>query len=360
MTFLAQMEPWFGEEEKRALTEYMDSGGWLTEYTKTKELEQMIADYVGSKYVSILTNGTVGLALSLMALEIKGEDEVIVPDYTMIASATAVILAGAKPVFADIDLKNLCLDLKSVKKAITTKTKAIILATINGRSPEIENFLQFTANHNLYVIEDACQSLGSKYRGKHLGTFGNIGCLSFSSPKIITMGQGGAIVTNDEKLYKKILGLKDFGRTQSGVDYHETLGFNFKFTDLQAVIGIEQMKKLNWRVKRKKQMFAHYQRELKEIPEVKFIHTDLKNTAPWFIDILVPNPLDLRAYLKKKQIGTRPFYPAIHSQPAFGLEGNFPNSQYAAAHGLWLPSSSFLTDEDIRRICKEIRTFFRR
>ncbi|MBU2544896.1 DegT/DnrJ/EryC1/StrS family aminotransferase [Patescibacteria group bacterium] len=356
-----QMEPWLGEEEQLAMNEYLKSGGWLTEFKKTKEFEKTIADYVGCKYVSIVPNGTVALALSLMAKGIGRGDEVIVPDYTMIASANAVILAGAKPILVDIDSKNLCLDYELTKEAINNKTKAIMLVTINGRYPEIKKFVNLSKNNNLFLLEDTAQSLGSRYNGKHLGTFGDAGILSFSVPKIITTGQGGAIITDNEDLYKKILKIKDFGRQQSGVDRHETVGYNFKFTDLQAVIGIEQMKKLEWRVNRKKEMHQLYKKLLSNVNGIEFIDTNIENTSPWFIDILVNENKrsSLIDFLKEKEIGTRPFYPAIHTQEPYSyIAKSFKISEEISKRGLWLPSSSFLKDEDIIKICDNIKDFY--
>jgi perosamine synthetase len=358
MKMLNQMEPWIGEEEKRAVYQYMDSGGWLTEFKRTQEFERMIAEYVGSKYCSVLSNGTVTLFTALLALGIGPGNQVIVPDFTMIASANAVILTGATPVFVDIDRETLCIDLNLAEKAITPKTKAIMLVGMDGRHPDMDQAMSLARRHGLFVVEDAAQCMGSRYKGKHLGSFGDIGSFSFSSPKVITTGQGGALVTDDGALFEKIVMIKNFGRRNSGVDYHEVLGYNFKFTDLQAVIGIEQMKKLDWRVQRKKVMFALYQSELVNTPQVEFIKTDLVDTSPWFIDILVPDAQVLTRFLKDKCIGTRPFYPAIHSQPPYRVTGDFPVSDYVSVHGLWLPSSAFLSDDEIRRVCDEIRAFY--
>mgnify|MGYP001583024725 FL=1 len=356
-----QMEPWIGEEEKKAMAEYLESGGWLTEFQKTREFEGMIASYVGSAYASVVPNGTVSLLVALLAIGLERLDEVIVPDYTMIASANAVILAGGTPVLVDIDSRHLCLDLEGTRRAIGPKTKAIMLVTINGRYPDMEKFRELAKERNLLLLEDAAQSLGSRCQGKHLGTFGDIGSFSFSSPKIITTGQGGALVTDDEKLYQKILNIKDFGRTKGGVDEHQTLGYNFKFTDLQAVIGIEQMKKLPWRVERKKEMFKLYQDFLKDVKAVTFVETNLQDTAPWFIDVLVEQREKLSEFLKEKGVGTRPFYPAIHTQSPYAwVQGRFPVSEEVSRKGLWLPSSSFLTDEDIASVCQAIREFFQR
>jgi len=331
----------------------------LTEHKKTREFERMVADYVGAKYASAVTNGTVSLSIATMALGLKREDEVIVPDFTMIASATAVILAGANPILVDVDPATLCLDLEKAEEAITPKTKAVIFVSLNGRSRDMSEVVAFARDHDLFLIEDAAQSLGSRYGGKHLGTFGQIGSFSFSSPKIITTGQGGVLVTDDEKLYEKISLIKNFGREREGIDYHVALGYNFKFTDLQAVIGIEQMKKLDWRVNRKKEMYKLYHDLLENVPKIEFIETNLKNTAPWYIDMLVEDRAALVSFLEERGIGTRPFYPAIHTQPPFShIQGDFSNSEYVSQRGLWLPSSSFLTDNEIMKICAEIKRYF--
>jgi perosamine synthetase len=175
------------------------------------------------------------------------------------------------------------------------------------------------------------------------------------------------------------LKIKDFGRTKSGVDYHETMGFNFKFTDLQAVIGIEQMKKLEWRVGRKKEMYRLYREMLEDMEDavdegggnakgaggiklIKFIDTNLEDTSPWFIDILVDKKKrdGLASFLRENGIGTRPFYPAIHTQPPYShVKGTFENSEHVASSGLWLPSSSFLSDDDIAFVCQKIKDFFK-
>lgn len=357
------MEPWIGKEEQAAVAEYLNSGAWLTEYKKTQEFERAISSFTGAKYASVVSNGTVSLFIALMALGIGKGDEIIVPDFTMIATANAVLLAGAKPILADIDPNTLCLDLFKAKNALTKNTRAIMYVSLNGRSSDMEEVVLFCKKYNLYLIEDAAQALGSRWNGKHLGTFGNIGSFSFSSPKVITTGQGGALVTDDSSLMDKIRKIKDFGRESSGVDSYVTLGYNFKFTDLQAVVGIEQMKKLETRIKRKKDMYAIYQKELFNIKEVVFINTNLINTSPWFIDILVEDRDDLAKYLDLQCIGSRAFYPPIHTQAPYRdmvdfKKKKFPVSEDIARRGLWLPSSTFLTDSDIMHICKEIKSFY--
>ena len=356
--FINQIEPWLGDEEREAMSEYLGSGGWLTEFRKTREFERLMSEYVGSRYATMVNNGTVSLSIALMALGISAGDEVLVPDYTMIASANAVLLAGGKPVLVDIEDETLCMDLGKAKEAITPKTKAMMFVSLNGRCPEMEKVRNFTKEYDLFLLEDSAQSLGSRYNGKHLGTFGEVGSFSFSAPKVITTGQGGCLITDDEAIHAKIRKIKDFGRERGGVDIHDELGFNFKFTDLQAVIGVEQMKKLAWRVERKKEIFDLYQKELRDVGQVKFVSTNLEATSPWFIDMLVPDSTELQGFLKDNDIGSRPFYPPVHTQGPYRLNGEFPVAEYVAKHGLWLPSSSFLTNDDIRYICNAIRNFF--
>lgn len=361
--FIPQMQPLIGKEEQAAVSSYLKSGGWLTEYKKTEEFEQMITQYTGAKYACVMSNGTVTLFTALLALGIRPGDEIIVPDLTMIASANAVILAGAKPVLVDIEKETLCLDLNLVEEALTKRTKALMFVTLNGRSPDMDKIVSFCKKNNLYLLEDAAQSLGSKWKGKHLGTFGDIGSFSFSTPKIITTGQGGALITNNDDLIKKIRQIKDFGRIKSGVDKHISLGYNFKFTDLQAVIGIEQMKKLGLRVTRKKEIYMLYEKLLSGVPQVQFIPTNLKDTSPWFIDVLVEKRNELIAYLLENQIGSRQVYPPVHTQSPYNKwpeykRNSFPVSEAISVKGLWLPSASSLKDETITAICKKIKKFY--
>ena len=356
--FINQMEPWIGEEEKGAIVNYLDSGGWLTEFKKTREFESMIAEYTGVKYCSVLMNGTVTLFTALMALGVGVGDEVICPDYTMVASANSICMTGARVVFADIEKETLCLDFNEMKSKLTPKTKAIVLVTINGRCPtRYEEIINFCREKEIKVIEDAAQSLGSFHNCKHLGTFGDIGSLSFSAPKIITTGQGGALITDDKELYSKITKIKDFGRSQGGIDFYQTMGFNFKFTDLQAVIGIEQMKKLPWRVNRKKEIYKMYVKCLKGFKGLKFISTDLINVSPWFVDVLSKDRDGLKKHLKANNIGSREFYPSLHNQPVYGENGDYPIAEMISKKGLWLPSSAFLSDEQIYFICDVIKKF---
>ncbi len=359
--FIPQMEPWFGEEERIALDNYMKAGGWLTEFKQTQKFEQMVCDYTGAKHCFVVNNGTVSLTLATLACGIKAGDEVIVPNFTMIATPNSVRLFGAIPVFVDVEPETLCLDFKKMKEAITTKTKAVMLVSANGRYPKVgvEAFVKLAKENNSVLIEDSAQALGSFFpNGKHIGTMGDVGSFSFSAPKVISTGQGGAIITNDDDIAYKLKRLKDFGRSGGGKDIHDTIGWNFKFTDLQAVIGIEQMKKLQWRVDRKKEILKQYKENLKDVMQVKFFDQDLENTTPWFIDVFVEDREKLITFLKENNIGTRLMYPPVNKQKAYQVPGEHPVSNMVGKKGLWLPSASQLTNEEIDIICKKISIFY--
>jgi len=355
------MEPLFGEEEGKALNEYMSSGGWVTEFKKTEEFENSIADYTNSKNCIAVNNGTASLTLSALACGIKAGDEVIVPNYTMIATPNSMKMFGAIPVFVDVEPETLCLDIELTRKAITKRTKAIILVSANGRYPiaGINNFVDLAEEYDITLIEDSAQSLGSFYQdGRHIGTVGQVGSFSFAAPKIISTGQGGMLITNDDSIAFNIRRLKDFGRSISGQDWHDTIGYNFKFTDIQSVIGIEQMRKLPSRVERKNKNMKLYRKLLNQISQIQFFYQDLKYTTPMFIDVLVKNRDELQSFLKEKKIGSRIMYPPINKQKAYQIRGEHPVSNMVGRKGLWLPSASHLSDKQVQYICKSIKEFY--
>jgi len=371
-----QIEPWYDEHEAEAVAELFATNSWLTEFRKTRELEKMICEYTGAKYCTAVCNGTMGLMVSLMACGIGKGDKVIVPAYTMPATAYAVSLVGAEPIFVDIDRTNLCIDTHMPQHVIDGQAKAIIHVSINGRNGRVAAIRAIADAFNIFLVEDACQAVGSWYAGKHLGTFGDIGVLSLNAFKIISMGQGGVILTDDEDLYDKCKSIKDFGRGGGRGSQYEILGMNAKVTDLQSVVGIEQMKKLPDRAKKKKQLWRWYYDMLYDVAGLDFIDTDLEECSPWFIDILCENRDGLMGYLDGEGIEAQPFYPPLHKLPYYQkllaskipppLKGIgmdefsyfYPNATYVSEHGLWLPSSSFLVRSQVEYICEKIGGFY--
>ena len=360
MNFINQMEPVFDEKEENAVKEYISRRAWLTEFKETRRFEEMVAEYTGAKYCSVVANGTVSLMIALLACGVKPGDEVICPDYTMVASPNSIECIGAKVVFTDIERETLCLDFECMKKAVTDRTRAVMLVSLGGRYPKrLREIVDFCKEHGLWLVEDAAQSLGSFHKGKHVGTYGDIASFSFSSPKIISAGQGGALITDNKELFNKLLQVRDFGREKAGADHYMTLGFNCKYTDLQAVVAIEQMRKLPDRVARKKEMGRLYWKLLSGIPGVELVDTDFNETPPWFFDIICERRGELAEYLHNKGVGTRLSYPPLHLEPVYNYTDlHFPITESVANNILWLPSTITLTDEQIHYICDCVGDFY--
>jgi perosamine synthetase len=315
-SLILQSRPYFNNQEADAVYKYMKEDNFFTEFKYTSELETALAKYTNSKYCIMVNNGTVSLILALMALDIGIGCDVIVPNYTMIASINAIKMVGANPIIIDVNFNTFTIDLITIKKHLTSNTKAIMHVSLNNYCNHIQEISDFCNKNHIYLVEDAAQSLGCRINGKHIGTFGIIGSFSLSTPKIISTGQGGFLITDNENIYKKISMIKNFGRKESGIDDFETFGLNFKFTDIQAIIGLEQLKKLNYRVLRMREIFDLYYQELQELnnlPYFKIRNAPNHEWIPWFIEILVDERDSLAKFLKHHNIQTRPTYPSIHN-----------------------------------------------
>lgn len=360
MNKIMQIEPFFTEADCEAVLAVMESG-FLTEGAKTREFEAEIAAFFGVPHAHAVNNATLALTIALQALGIGSGDEVIVPDFTFIATANAVSLAGATPVFADISRDCFVLDLDDVSRRITTRTRAIIPVHLNGRAPDMASLMDFAQDHHLAVVEDASQALGSKHHGRYLGTFGDAGIFSLGTTKIITSGQGGVVITCRREISEACRRIKDHGRLSRSAEVHDTLGFNSKFTDLQAALVLSQFRSLPERIVRKRDIFSFYRDRLSGLPGIFLPPMDLSQTVPWFADILCEDRDALETHLAASGIQTRRFYLPIHSQPCYaripqqgGDGAEYPGTAYAARHGLWLPSSISLTAADLARIASEI------
>jgi len=360
--YIMQMRPLFGKEEKNALAAYMDEDGFLTEFKHTVSFEEEIKKFTGARYCFAVNNGTIALTLAALAAGIGYGDEVIVPNFTMVATPNSVKLLGADVKFVDVEPVSLSLNIHEVEKAITQKTKAIILVAANGRYPAqgIQSFEKLSLDHGLTLIEDAAQALGSYYPdGRHIGRAGLMSTFSFSAPKIISTGQGGAVITDDDQIANNISKLKDFGRTGGGNDIHDIIGFNFKFTELQAVVGIQQFKKLKQRITRKKEIYNLYLEKLRnQSKKFRLIENDTNHTAPWFYELVCEEREALKLFLNNRGIGTREMYPPINKQKAYGLNDEMPISDEIGQMGLWLPSQVQLTDSQIGYICDAIKSYY--
>lgn len=356
-------EPRIGNYEYPLIQKVLKSN-FPNEGQLTREFEEEIGKLLGVKYVLAVTSATAAMFLSLKALGIGLGDEVIVPDLTFISTANAVEMTGAKPVFADIDPVTLTLSIESFKKAITKRTKAVIPVHVSGRPASITEICKIAKKNHLFVIEDAAEAFMSKFQNKFLGTFGQTGCFSLSPAKTITTGQGGLITTNSKKLYRILKELKDQGRPKRGTggdDIHYSIGYNFKFTDLQAAVGLGQLHYLKKRIEKIKRTYQLYRKYLNGIGGIRVLEFKVdKGELPQWVDAIVDERDMLDDYLKKYAIDCRKFWHPIHKQKPYRQDDKmFPNSSELSPKALWLPSAFTLTDSDIKKVCSYIIKFLK-
>tara|TARA_Y100001970_G_C14215375_1_gene849331 strand:- start:456 stop:1565 length:1110 start_codon:yes stop_codon:yes gene_type:complete len=355
-------EPSIETKKTLGLIEKVLKANFPNEGKYTKIFEKKISNLLNVKYTVTATSGTVSIFLALKAIGIKKNHEVIVPNITFAATANAVELAGAKPIFVDVDKKNLLICEKSLLKKINKKTKAIIAVHISGRGNNIKNILKIAKNKKIYLIEDAAEAFMSKYEKKYLGTFGDMGCLSFAPNKIITTGQGGVVVTNNKSLYKKLIRLKDQGRvgpTTGGEDKYVSFGYNFKFTNLQAVLGLSQLSDIKKRMNILINNYKFYKKNLIEGKNFKLIGFDLKKgELPLWTDVCSSKRNQLFNFLKKHRINCRYFwYPLNTCKPYKQSFNGLYNSKKLYGKLMWLPSSLNLKKKDLKKICNLINKF---
>lgn len=354
---IRQIEPWIGEEELKEIIKVVKSK-WITEGKKTEEFEARFKELTKAKHTITVMNGTVGMFIALKVFGIGQGDEVIVPNLTFIATPNSVKMANANPILVDIDKKTFNIDPKEIEKAITDKTKAIMPVHLYGQCADMDAILKIAKKHNLKIIEDAAQAVGSYFNNKHAGTFGEIGIFSLYGNKTITSGEGGVITTNDDRLARECYIMKNHGRDVKGIFKHKYMGYNFSYSDLHAAIAIAQLSKLDKILGGKKKVMEIYTKKLKGLPvEMVYIDPRCKQTN-WFTNILTDNVEELSNFLKKNGIETRRFFYPIHMQPCYNIKGDFPNTVYVYEHGLSLPSSADLEDEKIMFVCKKIREFY--
>ena len=358
-------EPKFDSDDLREVTEVIQTA-YVNEGPKTKEFEENLKEYLGVKHVIFTTNATAALFLAIKADALmKGisDFEVIVPDMTMIATASAVHWAGGKAIPVDVLEDKMTIDVDKIKEKITSKTTAIIPVHILGRSVKMNKLKELAEEYNLTIIEDAAGGLGSKYLGgKYLGTIGKAGCFSLQSNKIITCGQGGIIVTDDDKYYETIRRLRDFGRLNNKEFLHEEIGYNLKFNDLSAALALSQFRKIGQKKQFLVNQYRQYKELLSDVGEIKFPEFKIiEGEIPLWIDVFAKDREELIAHLKENNIHPRSCWPAIHRNPPykiFGTDQNFPNASFISDNVLWLPNGYAISEKEIILICEKIKEFY--
>jgi perosamine synthetase len=358
-------EPVITAEAKQYVLDALETG-WVSSAGKyIQEFETAFARFLGVKHAVTTTSGTTALHLALAALGVGPGDEVIVPDFTMIASVFAVVYTEATPVFVDIEPETYTIDTGQIVAKITPRTKAIMPVHIYGHPADMDPVLAVARRHGLRVIEDAAEVHGAKYKGRLCGTMGDINCFSFYGNKIVTTGEGGMVVTNDDALAARARSLKDLAHSPLRRFVHEEVGFNYRMTNLQAALGLGQLEHIGEFLEKKRWMAQRYAEGLKGIYGLRLpITKPYAENVYWMYAVLVeegfPMSRDvLRAKLQERGIDTRDFFTSCAAQPAIrrlgAPQGPFPVTEDVARRGLYLPSGLALTEEQIDAVCLAVR-----
>ena len=349
------------DDIKKAVLEVLDSG-WYILREKVKEFEDKFAKFCDVKNAVCVSSGTAAIFLSLMALDIKAGDEVIVPSFSFIASAAPVIQVGARPVFVDVEAKTYAADPEKIREAVTERTKAIFPVHLFGHPANMDPILDIAKKNDLYVIEDACQAHGAVYKGHKVGGIGDVGCFSFYPSKNMTVcGDGGCVVTNDEEIAEKIRMLRDHGRREKYI--FDALGYNFRFNEVQAAIGIKQLEKLpSWNEARRN-VARMYNRALDGLVTTPAEEPWAKHV--YHLYVIRTKKRDLLAeFLKQHGVQTLVHYPVpIHQQPAItGALGPQPTlriTEKIAEEVLSLPTYPSLAATEVEYISEKISEFMK-
>ncbi|MDD4628696.1 MAG: DegT/DnrJ/EryC1/StrS family aminotransferase [Candidatus Peribacteraceae bacterium] len=352
-------------EAKRYVMDALETGWISSAGPYMKKFEEAFARMVGVKHAVLTTSGTTALHLALMSMDVGAGDEVIVPDFTMIASVFAVMYTGAKPVFVDIEPDTFNLNPLLLAAKITARTKAIMPVHLFGHSCDMDPILKIAKEKNVAVLEDAAEAHGATYHGRVCGSMGTMSAFSFYGNKIITTGEGGIVCTDDDELAERARSLHDLAHSSKKRFLHEDVGFNYRMTNLQAALGFGQLEHLEEFLEKKRHMTARYREGLQGIRGLHLpVTKDYAGNVFWMYAIRVDETFGmtrdaLRTALKDRGIDTREFFLPCHSQPAvakrFPTKESFPVSERVAQEGFYLPSGLAITDEQIDRVCDAIR-----
>ncbi|MDO8574159.1 MAG: DegT/DnrJ/EryC1/StrS family aminotransferase [bacterium] len=352
-------EPDISELEIKYVTDAIKATYVSSVAPPVKKFEEAFAKKFGMKYAVAVNSGGSALFLALKAMGIKEGDEVIVPTFTMVASPAGVSHCGATPIFVDSKSDHYNLDPKKVRAAITSRTKAIMPVHIYGQPCDMDEIMAIAKEYNLMVIEDAAEAHGAKYKGKLVGTIGDVGCFSFYANKIMTTGEGGMIVTNDEKLANTLQHIKGYDFDDEYHFWHKTISWNLRMSSLEAALGLAQLERLDSLIEKRRKNADYYTEKLKDVPGLTFFPEWPETyNVQWMYGILAPKRDELMEFLAKNGIETRTFFIPMHDQPVYKQVGDFKNAERFGKNGLYLPSSSQITREAQDYIVGKVKEFY--
>lgn len=367
MTSIPVNEPLLNGNERRYLQECIDSGWISSEGPFVQRLEAGMAKITGRRHAIAVSNGTAAIEAAVAALDLGAGDEVILPTFTIISCAAAVVRSGATPVLVDCNPTTWNMDLTQVAAAITPRTKAIMAVHIYGLPVEMDPLLDLAKKHGLKVIEDAAEMHGQTYRGRPCGSMGDLSIFSFYANKLITTGEGGMLLTDDDTLADRCRSLRNLCFRSEQRFVHEELGWNMRMSNLQAAVGVAQLEKLDEFVAKKRHIGRRYTERLQDFKciELPLVRTDDAKNIYWVYGIVLDETIpfdatDAMKQLSKRGIGTRPFFWPMHEQPVFRRMGLFrdvhlPVAERIARRGFYLPSGLALTNKQIDRVTNALQ-----
>jgi perosamine synthetase len=357
--------PLLSGNEKKYLLECIETGWISSEGPFIRKFEEGFSNFVDRKYGIAVSNGSAALDIAIKALDLGIGDEVIAPTFTIISPIQSIITAGAKPVLVDSDSLTWNMDVSQIEARITSKTKAILVVHIYGLPVDMDPILELCEKHGLYLIEDAAEVHGQTYKGRKCGSFGTISTFSFYPNKHITTGEGGMIVTNDEKLSERCMKLRNLAFEPKGRRFvHEEIGWNYRMTNMQAALGLAQLEKIDSHIFKKREIGQAYQDGLKQLNgfQLPVAKTDYAENIYWVFGLVAETQEQCEHIVKKlqdKQIGTRPFFWCMHEQPVFQKMGLFHNENHPVAekmarNGFYLPSGLGLSELQVNYVINQI------
>ncbi|MEZ3471795.1 MAG: DegT/DnrJ/EryC1/StrS family aminotransferase [Lachnospiraceae bacterium] len=367
MSFIPVNEPLLNGNEKKYLCECIDTGWISSEGPFVKEFERKFSETVHRSYGIAVSNGTAALEIAVQALEIGEGDEVILPAFTIISCAMAVTKAGAVPVLVDSDIRTWNMNANEIEAKITPRTKAIMMVHLYGLPAEVEPILALAKKYKLKIIEDAAEMYGQTYKGKPCGSFGDISTFSFYPNKHITTGEGGMVVTDDEQLAERCRLLRNLCFRKDFRYVHDELSGNYRFTNLQAAVGLAQLERLDEFIQKKRQMGRTYTERLRDIAGLMLPleQTEAAKNIYWVYGMILEKNIHadnktMQTLLAAEGIGSRTFFWCIHEQPVYQKQGLFadetyPNAEYLARKGFYIPSGLALTEEQIEQVITSVK-----
>ena len=372
MSYIPVNEPLLNGNEKKYLCECIDTGWISSEGPFVKEFEQKMSATVGRKYGVAVSNGTAALEVAVQALGIKEGDEVIMPAFTIISCAMAVTKVGAIPVLVDSDMHTWNMDVDEIESKVTSRTKAIMMVHLYGLPAEVDKILVLAKKYNLKVIEDAAEMHGQTYNGRPCGSFGDISIFSFYPNKHITTGEGGMVVTDDEQLAERCRMLRNLCFKKDVRYIHDEISDNYRFTNLQAAVGLAQLERLDEFITKKREMGRYYTEHLKDVKGLilPIERTNYADNIYWVYGLVLEKDIQtdnrlIQKLLAEEGIGSRTFFWCMHEQPVYQRQRLFenqtyPNAEYLARKGFYIPSGLALTEEQMEQVVDGVKNVMKK